>query len=326
MRKSDKKEDLKVISVECLEPSALNTYEVGDTSDLEWSILSHGVLTPLTVIGPSEDGKYSILAGERRYRSVIKLNEEGKTSITGLSCKIIGPYDMSDLEQKLIIETSNLETRDFDKNEHRFQVIGILKQMADNGDIKYKDIVKQSERYLKVSDRYGRMYLQIFETGTDELKELIKNNKITIADASKVSNMNEDEQKEIIDRINAGEKAKDVIKPESKKPKKSEEPKIDYDDDFIADFMDDENYPDMSPDDKMSLFDNYASGLSLSCDTTGEIRKMENENEEEYNNFVKKITRWTNKMKKKTEYTEEELEVIESLRELIIHVDEMSLV
>lgn len=52
----------------------LNTWENGDMDGMVASIRSFGILEPLTVMGPFEDGNYMLLAGERRLKSIWRYN------------------------------------------------------------------------------------------------------------------------------------------------------------------------------------------------------------------------------------------------------------
>ena len=65
---------------------------------------------------------------------------------------------MDVVSQRLIIELSNLETREFNRDDHRFQVLQLLKVMSESGTISQKKIVKNVSKQLGVSPRYSRMY------------------------------------------------------------------------------------------------------------------------------------------------------------------------
>ena len=205
--------------------------------------------------------------------------------------------------------------------------------MAEDGEIEEKELAKTIGEYLKISDRYRTMYLQLFNNGDEELLALLdkdpegKRKKLSVSDAAQVSYMDKEVQKEIIEDIKGGSRPKDAIKAHSpnKKDKeiptgedsvKDEIPVIDNDnDDFDALDLDalTRQFEDMSPD------------LDLDVDTTGEFKTLNIEDNNEQLKFLKRISSWCNKMKKKEEYTEEEFDVIENMKELIIHIEELSL-
>lgn len=335
------------IDIDMLEPSPYNTYEVGDTSDLEGTISMVGVISPLTVVGPDENGKYQILAGERRYTAIKNVNASGKANIQKVKCLVKGTSNLSVRVQKLIIEFSNLETREFDKNQHRFNIIRILKEMADAGEIKEREIVNRAGQYMKISKRYRTMYLQIFNNGDEELMKLMdkdpegKRSKVTVVDAARISSMKKEERDDIIEDIKDGKKPKDVIKEKTLSGKKEEtntniEGTVSTNtnndeispDESIEKFMEDD-LSEYDEDELFKKFQDLDTDTSLDIDTTGEIHKTINKNEtedkENYKNLLKRISSWTNRMKKKEEYTEDELEVIDCIKELVIHVEELDM-
>ena len=194
-----------------LELNPHNTYEAVDIEDLAGSISAVGQISPLSVIGPSEKGKYRIIAGERRYLAIKKLNEEDQNPILMIPCYIMGPYTMAERTQQLAIELSNLETRDFSKDEHRFRVIRLLKEMADENQLEHRHIVRKAKEYMSVSDRYCRMYLNIFEKGDGALIDLVNSKKVTVTSAAAIANMDRGKQKEIVRDIQEGVKPQKAI-------------------------------------------------------------------------------------------------------------------
>lgn len=82
------------LPLKSLEPSVLNSYEVGDLEDLASSIRSCGILSPLTVVGPNEDGVYEILAGERRYRALSLIQEKDGIEYNQVPCHIVGDSNL----------------------------------------------------------------------------------------------------------------------------------------------------------------------------------------------------------------------------------------
>jgi len=205
----------KSIPVESLQVSSYNTFDANDIEDLKNSIATSGLLTPLTVVGPDDNGVYEILSGERRYRAVCALNEESETPwMPEIPCYVVAT-EMDPLNKRLIIESANLETRDFNRDEHRFELVRILREMADNGDLKKKSLAAKAAKYMAVSPRYAKMYLAVYDHGDEALRSMIgdpSDGKIGMKDAATISYMPAEEQRAIIDRISNGEKARDVIK------------------------------------------------------------------------------------------------------------------
>ena len=83
-----------------------------------------------------------------------------------IPCYIVGESDMSPIRKQLVIEVSNLESRDdYNRDTHRFQVVKLYKQLADEGSIEEKDLVKKIGESLKMSKRYSGMYMTISVPG-----------------------------------------------------------------------------------------------------------------------------------------------------------------
>lgn len=252
---NDTQVDQVKINIDLLYPSPLNSFEVDDINDLAENIRYFGLLSPLSVAGPDENGKYEILAGERRYQSIRKLNEETPGYMEDIPCYIVGESDMSPIRKQLVIEVSNLESRDdYNRDTHRFQVVKLYKQLADEGSIEEKDLVKKIGESLKMSKRYSGMYVTIFRSGVDELRESVESEKkepdpsddgpvhIPVSVASRIAKLDPDLQRKVIIRINNGEEPVEVLNQVKKKKEpaslKTEEPSftaISPDDDFGID-------------------------------------------------------------------------------------------
>lgn len=218
------------VAISRLKPSPLNTFDVNDLDDLITSITTFGVLTPLTICGPDDAGVYEILAGERRYKSVLKINEKMPGFLSEVPCYIVGSNDMPQIIKQLIIEESNLEAReDYNRDTHRFQLLKLYKQLADDGTIEEKEIINRLRESLKLSKRYSGMYMTIFRDGIPELMESVESEKkvkesdednvhIPVSIASRIAKLSPEDQKKAIIRINDGEAPAKVINDIKKKP------------------------------------------------------------------------------------------------------------
>ena len=348
---------LRKINITALRPSPYNSFDVDDVSDLEGSLLSCGLLTPLSVIGPDKNKEYQILAGERRYKAMLNINKSGRGTFLEIPCYVVGNIKMNENEQRLVIESSNLETRDFNKDEHRFQIIQLLKNMADAGDIKHKNIIKEAGKYMSMSDRYRRMYLQIFENGNDDLRKLVEQKQITVTDASSVSYFDETIQQKIVDDIKSGTKPKDAINKHSdekrnraktQREKKAERQRLENNtptpniDKSIEEFdeeelIEEENFDDtdvgnaiingdtVDPALLALAFNKYKPNIDLTCDTTGTIKKLKKletiESSDEEESSVNFVIKWCNRMMKKERFSEEEYEALDTIKELLDYMD-----
>lgn len=288
------------LPLEKLEPSILNNYDVGDLSDLISSIRYCGLLSPLTVIGPNEDGIYEILSGERRYRAMSQIREDDPEAFSEVPCYVIGRSGMDQTIKQLVIEISNLETREFNRDVHRLQVVSLYKDLADKGTIDQQEIVKRVQDSLKVSPRYARMYVSIFKNAIPELRDAVETETLSadekrekeaageavdlhipVHQAARISQFSEEGQKETLARIQGGEDRRTVIKEIARKENKGNPPSpvtpipqipdSDLDDDFPDDFDDMDS---MSDDDRMKYTAMAGKELDLGGDVTGFMRRM----------------------------------------------------
>lgn len=224
-----------ILSVKDLVPSPLNTYEVADLEYLMESLEIHGLISPLSVIGPREDGKYEILAGCRRYQAICEINKKhGKEVFQDVACYLIGNSSMNKTVQQLLIEVSNLEVRDFNRNDHRLQVARLVKQMADDGMIEQSSVAKRMAKVLSIDPRYSRMYLSIAEKGTDNLIHAVidKKTPLTVQEGSIIAGMPDYAQNAVVKAVGQGIKAKEASKAaaevlnQQKEEKKAREEKL----------------------------------------------------------------------------------------------------
>lgn len=349
-----------LIDVGKIEPSPLNSFEVDDIDDMIGSLKSLGLLTPLSVIGPTKEGNYQVLSGERRFRGILEIRKDDVDFYSQVPCYIVGNENMDELEQKLIIESANLETRDFNKDEHRFNIIAILKQMADEGKIEKRKLVDEMGKYMTGSIRYRRMYQTIFNNGTEETKELLKNKELAVHEASRISTLDEETQKVVADVIHAGVDKKDVLETitrinnEKKEAAKEKELNLvnsnemgeivriaeEYEESFDNEFGEDN-------DSLLGLFDNNVTkddfykrldngdyereellklidespNYGLECDTTGMLSSLKNnDGGAKKDNSVSQIQKWSKIMLKKKKFSDEERELAETLEEVAEYI------
>lgn len=236
-----------VIPLSKLRPSALNTFNADDYADLANSIRNCGLLTPLTVIGPDDNGYYEILSGERRYRAITSINSESPGFMEDVPCYAIGGPDMSETCRKLVIELSNLEVRDdFNRDAHRFHILELLRNLADEDAAQVQNALTSTTvskatllaRAMKTSKRYGRMYASVFQHGSQALIDAVKSEDpakhVPISVASRIAQIPKEQQDEIIARSNNGEKALSVFEEITQKNRGS-------------DSQEDEGFDDLSP-------------------------------------------------------------------------------
>lgn len=204
----------------------LNDFGIEDIPELKNSIMLQGLLDPLGVMGPLEDNRYMLLSGERRWRAINELVDEGKMDEFPIPVFVIDNKNLDVVTQKLIIKTSNLETRQrIDQNRHRAEIMELLKMQVDSGDITRKEMALRAAKFFKTSDRYGRYWRMVFESDDSELKDMVKEDKIDIKSASYIAGIEDEGKKsELKEKIKKGEDSRTVVKDDIRKKKAEKKP------------------------------------------------------------------------------------------------------
>ena len=301
------------LDINSLKTSKLNDFEIIDIDELAANIEACGLLSPLTVI-KYNDNDYEIIAGERRFEALKKLSQKDKKWAT-VPCHIVtkDKEDIDDITKQIMIESSNIEVREFDKNKHRLKMVDLINKLEERGDISKREKKKKLSEYIQCSPRYAGSLLNINNKGTEELKEMYKNDKIKWTEAEKMSLMDEEKQKEAIMDIKQGMNPKDAVKKikgilesenvhnstnnemytsesygiafdedeylyeDTDYPRSNSSERIDYaplDDDERSDLLGD----DFDPEEFVKNYDTPETSI----DTTGRLKIMKQHSEEEF--------------------------------------------
>ena len=335
-----------VVDIDKLKPSPFNSFKIVDLDELENDIKTYGLLTPLSVIGPDENGYYIILCGERRYHVLSKLHEESSELYAKVPCLLLGPATMDETMQQLIIEVSNVSTRTFDQTPHRMKIVSLLKEMADSGEIRKSSIAKQAAEYCKISKKYARYYVNIFNSKNEELKKAVENKEISVENAGKIAKLPKAYQDASIEEIKAGESAKKVIKSyEEKKKQEDKEAKKDNLNDSLVPTQEEiqEEVPEETLNEdpeveaeedefgyNIDFFKELNSEIESSVDTTGEIGKLKKETSKgigyyeeipevpEINDSkLQEIISWCDEVVGKDNLSDDEMCVIKKMKEVV---------
>ena len=302
-------DNLQYIDIDKVRENPLNSYEMEDIEELTESIKAVGLMEPLFVFGPDEDGFYTLLSGERRLRA---MRAAGKELFPKAPCKVDDNISPSEWEQKMKIELANLETRNFEKTQHIFNVAELLLD-SHNGD--RNAAAEEIKSILKCSDRYAGLITMIEKNGTDAVKERVRNGSLDILSAGRIANMDEEKQKDTIDAIDAATREKekkltrdetiDVIKGKKFSGKKTFSQK---DLDMLEDDFDDDLnfYDDVST----SVTSNPGANIAFHERNAKSAAKS-------YENKLSMITEWCEEMKKKEEPTDAEMDVLAVCAEVV---------
>lgn len=170
--------------------------ELGDMENLINSIKQNGILEPL-IVAPTTDGKYKIIAGERRYHAAVAC---GFSTVPCI--EIIPENDANALELALV---ENLQRKDLDPFEE--------------ADGYYLLAKKYNYTHEQIANKIGKKRSTITETillakMPEEIKNLCRHadikSKTLLIEISKAKNIKE--MREIIDSIVSGRGREEIRK------------------------------------------------------------------------------------------------------------------
>lgn len=195
------KENFKIdyIDIDKIVRNEKNFYEINDIEELAEDISINGLNHNLVVI-PLEKGLYKLISGERRYTALKSLVEKGEAKFKIVPCKI---SNLNELDSEIVLIQSNAQTRELseaDKLKQVQRLTELYKIKKNNGEKvgRIREVIA-SDTGLSPT-QVGR-YERINKSLIPELKSLLEEGNLTIANASEFAVLSEDNQKIILNII-----------------------------------------------------------------------------------------------------------------------------
>lgn len=342
----------KDISIKKLYSNDKNFYSVTDIEPLAQKILLVGLIENLEVVhDPCDQGEYRITAGERRWRALKLLVEQGYTDFEMVTCQIQTPASADEEMLRLIIANDYRNKTVADILEEEKQLKDILQRMKQEGKtVKgYKlDSGRLRDVIAKMLQMPATKIAQIESINKHlipEFAEELKEGRLTFSAAYEISGMNEEAQAEILERYQENgltfKEVKEIKKQQEEKAASEQiesqmtlddEGQLADDDEDIeeaeddADNQDKEEWEDAHPESITSLCYscqrysecNVKTGTCQSCDQYVNKAEAEKTEEERYNEEQDAIDRETaKKLREKTD--EEKMQQLPSQQEKKVH-------
>ncbi|WP_305153999.1 ParB N-terminal domain-containing protein [uncultured Clostridium sp.] len=199
--------NVQYIDIKNIERNNKNFYEIVNVDELAEDIKINGLNHNLVVRKLNND-KYELISGERRYTAIKQLLEQEeieqakKDILSLIPCKVI---EVNDIDSEIILIQANAQTRELTEIEKLEQVkrlTELYKTKKKNGEKvpgKIREIIAND---LKLSPTQVGRYERINKGLIPELKQILENGNLTIANASEFSSLSEDNQRVILDIIN----------------------------------------------------------------------------------------------------------------------------
>ena len=342
----------KDISIKKLYSNDKNFYSVTDIEPLTQKILLVGLIENLEVVhDPCDQGEYRITAGERRWRALKLLVEQGYTDFEMVTCQIQTPASADEEMLRLIIANDYRNKTVADILEEEKQLKDILQRMKQEGKtVKgYKlDSGRLRDVIAKMLQMPATKIAQIESINKHlipEFAEELKEGRLTFSAAYEISGMNEEAQAEMLERYQENgltfKEVKEIKKQQEEKAASEqiegqmtldEYGQLADDDEDIeeaeddADNQDKEEWEDAHPESITSLCYscqrysecNVKTGTCQSCDQYVNKAEAEKTEEERYNEEQDAIDRETAK-KLREKADEEKMQQLPSQQEKKVH-------
>ncbi|HBI7014060.1 TPA: ParB N-terminal domain-containing protein [Clostridium perfringens] len=196
------KENFKIeyINIDRIKRNEKNFYEIVDIESLAEDIKLNGLNHNL-VVRKLDNDMYELISGERRYTALNKLINEGNKEFNLVPCKVI---ESNDIDSEIILIQANAQSRELTEVEKLTQVerlkelYKIKKKNGEKVPGKIRDIIAND---LKLSPTQVGRYERINNKLIPELKAVIEQGNLTIANASEFSSLSEENQRVILSII-----------------------------------------------------------------------------------------------------------------------------
>lgn len=340
----------KDISIKKLYSNDKNFYSVTDIEPLAQKILLVGLIENLEVVhDPCDQGEYRITAGERRWRALKLLVEQGYTDFEMVTCQIQTPASADEEMLRLIIANDYRNKTVTDILEEEKQLKDILQRMKQEGrEIKgYKlDSGRLRDVIAKMLQMPATKIAQIESINKHlipEFAEELKEGRLTFSAAYMISGMNEETQAEMLERYQENgltyKEVKEIKQQQEEKAAAAQiegqmdidqytetEEEIEEPEDDAEDTKDEDEWEDAHPESITSLCYsckrysdcNVKTGTCQSCDQYINKAEAEKTEEERYSEEQDAIDRETAK-KLREKADEEKMQQLPSQQEKKVH-------
>lgn len=212
--------DIRNINIKLLVPAKENFYKLDNMDELTEDIKEHGLYHNL-LVKEIEAGKYKIISGHRRYKSLLELD------FTEVPCKIVDK-SFNDLDVEIMMIKANSTGRELNDDTKRMQINRLeelykaKKRSGENVNGKLRDKIGND---LGLSGSQVQKYMQLNKKLIPKLQELLDNKEITFTNAFDFTKFDEEQQKNIYELLitNLGNKKTVIENLNNELSKKTDE-------------------------------------------------------------------------------------------------------
>lgn len=197
----------KDISINRMYSNDMNFYSMEGIEKLAQDIYAIGLMDNLVVVNdPCEKGEYRIIAGERRWRALKMLVEQGHEEFEIASCQIKTPMEECEERVQLILANGYRDKTVTDVLKEEKELKETLTYMKENGltlqgykldSGRLRDVIAN---IMNMSSTKIAQIESINKRLIPEFTEELKEGRLTLSAAYEISGMSEEAQKEILER------------------------------------------------------------------------------------------------------------------------------
>lgn len=214
----DSKAHFETVSFDNIEYNSVNDYSMTSIEELADNIKKNGLLHNI-VLSKQKNGKYKILAGERRTRAIRLLHEQEPES--WMTTEALVYEGLTERQEKIIMDSSNLQSRGNggDEVQLRKATNRYIENMKAEYGLSDKQALKAATDMYSGSGNTIRVNQKIEENLSPEFTEELDSGNIAKGDAAVIADMEDNEQAELFADFQDADddKKEDVIKKAVKK-------------------------------------------------------------------------------------------------------------
>ncbi|MDE6314038.1 MAG: ParB N-terminal domain-containing protein [Lachnospiraceae bacterium] len=253
-----------------------NFYPQEDIEEKAAEIYAIGLLQNLVVTyEPTEEGEYKLISGERRYRALRLLTEQGHTEFETVTCNVRNIKSEYEEVVELIIANSSRNKTDIILLQEEKELKNALEQMKKNK-IPLKGYDLQSGRLrdviAKILNKSASKIAQIEAINnnlSDGLKQEVQKGNLGFSAAYELSKMDKEKQEEEYERIKARDEAvtvaavKNVLDSDTTKTEETESENVSDSDTIKIEENESENVSDSDTTESEEIEPNPVTATSL---------------------------------------------------------------
>jgi len=191
---------VEMIPLKEIEPNADNFYNTEDIEALAEDIKQNGLMHNIVVGKRGDNGQYTLISGERRYRAFTLLNSQGNAGYKTIPAVVDGEKNPLLVKLKLISANATArELSDYEKSEQAAQIEQIAKQLKQQGlelPGRARDITAQ---VLGVSPAQAGRLTRIAHDLVPEVKEKFAAGDIGVTEAYDVATLPPEQQVQVVE-------------------------------------------------------------------------------------------------------------------------------